>query len=202
LFPEISLPRSQVKTKTLSPRILLKEVERALACKQPAKASRVLDGVLQLLHQQRGYLSIGLYVAASGALVRKSYAGPASGQKSLPLAEGDVGEAAASGRPQMSRDGNNATIVLPIKIASRILGVLEVEAGHPDAFSYKDEVLLKQVARLLARFLTSQGKLLVRHVREAVVEPQSQAPEGKVQPASVRGVSTGRKAAVGAVSRR
>jgi hypothetical protein len=90
-------------------------------------------------------------------------------------------------------------IVVPIKIASRTLGVIDVESDQANAFGSEDRVLLERVAQLLARFLTSKGKYLVRKAREAK-ESGLKTREEKHAPASEKMQST-RRAAAGETSR-
>jgi hypothetical protein len=58
-------------------------------------------------------------------------------------------------------------IVVPIKFGRRVLGVIDVESDHSNAFGPKERVLLEQVSRSLAMFLSRQGKYLLRRAREA-----------------------------------
>ncbi len=57
-------------------------------------------------------------------------------------------------------------IVVPIRIGGRTLGVIDVESDRANNFGSADRVLLEGVAAMLARFMTTRGKVLVRHARE------------------------------------
>ena len=56
---------------------------------------------------------------------------------------------------------------VPIRIGTRVLGVITVASGCARALSIEDRVLLERVAARLARFLTSNGRYILRHAREA-----------------------------------
>lgn len=56
-----------------------------------------------------------------------------------------------------------AQLLVPIRMGRRLLGVIEVNGVRAP---HADELLLKQVATRLARFLTGNGKWLARRVRE------------------------------------
>ena len=120
---------------------LLRQVDSLLAAKH-ASAASVLDELAELLAAQRRYEWIGIYLAA----------GPASEVASSPLA----------------RDAQPASgHVAPIRLAARTLGAIEVGSSRANAFSYKDRVLLKQIAAKLARYLANSGKPLIRKLRAA-----------------------------------
>jgi len=56
----------------------------------------------------------------------------------------------------------------PIKIASHTLGSLRVQPAPGHEFSPNEQVLLHEVAEVLALYLSAKGKYLVRKAREAL----------------------------------
>ncbi len=82
-------------------------------------------------------------------------------------------------------------IVVPLRLAGRNLGTLEA-AGERD-FGEEERVLLKQAALLIARFLTTRGKYIVRKAREANATAAPSETRG-YQPQSEK-LTAGRRAA-------
>lgn len=69
-------------------------------------------------------------------------------------------------------------LLAPIRIGARVLGAIEVTGAHnPRA----DALLLKEVARRLARFLSGNGKWLLRKVREAAPPAVEDQPEEEAE---------------------
>ena len=179
-------------------RDVLSSVKALLVSNPKAKAADVLQGVVQELYGARGYFWIGIYLAGGDEMVRQSFRGPVPCCDRFALGVGNVGTAGQTGIakvvPDVSIDPTyrvcfretKSEIVQPIKIAKRVLGVIDVESDRLNAFSRQEAVLLGQVAKLLARYLTTdKGKLLTRKAREqsqAHVEaephkrPQSERP--------------------------
>ena len=184
---ELLLPKRSAKTERL-------------VTKRRAKPGSTLDKIVDQLYQGRGYFWIGIYLAAGNKVIRQCFRGPVPPCHSFALGIGNVGTTGQTGItkviPDVSADPTysmcfvetKSEIVLPIKIGSRILGVIDVESDRLDAFSGQEHALLQQVAEMLARYLTTnQGKLLSRRAREksAAVQaetephkpPQSARPE-------------------------
>jgi putative methionine-R-sulfoxide reductase with GAF domain len=130
-----------MKTRIQTASELLRQVDSLLGAKH-ASAASVLDELVELLSGQRRYEWIGIYLAA----------GPAS-------------EPAASTPSQDQQPASRH--VAPIRLAARTLGAIEVRSSRPNAFSYKDRILLKQITVKLARYLVTSGKPLVRKLRTA-----------------------------------
>lgn len=83
-------------------------------------------------------------------------------------------------------------IVVPLRLAGRNLGTLEA-AGERD-FGEEERVLLKQAALLIARFLTTRGKYIVRKAREANAGAAPSSETRGYQPQSEK-LTAGRRAA-------
>ncbi len=161
-----------------SPRQLLKTCEEALAAFSPATDASPLDELLKLLYDQRRYFWIGIYFVLGDKVVRQAMQGPMPPCQVFEFGKGNVGTTGQSGLvkviPDVTADATysmcflevKSEIVVPIRIGGRTLGVIDVESDRPNTFGSQDRVLLKGVAARLARFLTSRGKVLVRHARE------------------------------------
>jgi len=158
---------------------LLTSLKELLIPSPSANAGDVLEEVVEHLYEGRRYFWIGIYLAAGDKVIRQCFRGPVPPCHSFALGVGNVGTAGKTGVtkviPDVSLDPTysmcfletKSEIVLPIKIGSRILGVIDVESDRPDAFSSQERALLEQVAEMLARFLTTdQGKRLSRKARE------------------------------------
>lgn len=149
---------------------LLREVDSVLAAKHQSAAS-ALDELAELLSVQRRYEWIGIYLAA----------GPVSQPNASTLSE----------------DGNAASRhVAPIRLAARALGAIEVRSSRANAFSYRDRVLLKQIAAKLARYLVTNGKPLLRKLRSAATsanetESSQRKPATKAVAGGLRAAAAG-----------
>jgi GAF domain-containing protein len=153
-----------LKTRILAPRQVLAQVDQVLARKLSLRdftQLKPLEEVVEALYQGRRYSWVGVHLAAGSVSVPQVSRGA---------------ELSRAGRSQMA---------VPIKIASRVLGALEVASDGENAFGYAERVLLKQVAARLARFLTSTGKVLLRRERERQNVAPLTAPETRgYKPAS------------------
>jgi putative methionine-R-sulfoxide reductase with GAF domain len=120
----------------------------------------VLDQVVEVLARGRGYSWVGIYLAAR---VAEMPPGP------------KVTTEAESGSHPASQ--SSAELSVPIRIASRTLGVINVEASPAKDFSRQEQALLGQVAEELARYLTTnRGKLLSRKARAAASSTMPEVP--------------------------
>ncbi len=161
-----------------APRQLLKVCEETLAAFQPAKDKSPLDELLKLLYEHRDYFWIGIYFVLGDKVVRQAMQGPMPPCHEFEFGRGNVGTTGQMGLvkvvPDVTADATysmcflevKSEIVVPIRIGGRTLGVIDVESDRPNNFGFADRVLLQGVAAMLARFLTSRGKVLVRHARE------------------------------------
>jgi putative methionine-R-sulfoxide reductase with GAF domain len=172
-------------------RLPLREIRGAQFQESP------LVQVARLLQKERQYFAVTIFLDAGGRLLRVASAGPAPRCAAMRLGEGNVGQAAKTGMakvvPDVTRDPQyvqvfsetRSELVMPIKIGVHVSGVIDVESDRLNAFAYKDRVLLRKIATLLARFLTGPGKYLVRKAREAAhaipavlsKQPQSESQE-------------------------
>jgi putative methionine-R-sulfoxide reductase with GAF domain len=156
-------------------------------------AESPLQQLAKLLQSGRHYYAVTIYLEAGGGLLRQASAGPAPRCDSMRLGEGNVGQAAKTGMekvaPDVARDPQyvkvfdqtRSELVMPIKIAAHVIGVIDVESDRENAFAYKDRVLLRKVSTVLAKFLVGHGKYLVMKAREAAT---AKAPAPKQPQAS------------------
>jgi L-methionine (R)-S-oxide reductase len=158
---------------------LLSSLKALLAPDLETRAEEVLEEVVEQLYQGRGYFWIGIYLAAGDKVIRQCFRGPVPPCHSFALGVGNVGTTGQTGItkviPDVSSDSTysmcfletKSELVQPIKIGSRILGVIDVESDKLNAFGSQEQVLLEQTAEALARYLTTdQGKRLLRKARE------------------------------------
>jgi hypothetical protein len=131
--------------------------------------------VAKLLHDGRNYDKVAISLEAGGQVVRSAVCGP---------------DLETPGGPRRSE------LRLPIQILTQHLGTLSAESHA--GFTGEDRVLLKESASLLARYLTTNGRYLMRKAREAVRERESGRKE-RHQPESDKGSEPQqiRRAAVG-----
>ena len=108
---------------------------------------------------------------------------------------------ALSGSQTASQSGIDLNV--PIKIAGETLGSLRVRLAPEHTPSFEERVLLQEVAEVLARYLSSKGKYLVRKAREALRGTATDSAESRgYQPASDKGsIPEARFAAAGEKSR-
>jgi L-methionine (R)-S-oxide reductase len=194
-----------------SARDLIADIQQALAAKPEPRAQSPLDRTVELLFQHRRYFWIGIYLVLGDKLVRQCFRGPMPPCHEFAFGKGNVGTTGQTGLvkviPDVSEDPTysmcfietKSEIVVPIKIAGRTLGVIDVESDRLNAFGPEDRVLLKTVAMKLARYLTSNGKWLVRKAREKQAAAQVARQEKGIQPKSER--PDIRRAAAGEKSR-
>lgn len=179
----------------LHPRQVLANVDQALAQKLSPRSvgtRKPLEDVAEALYGGRHYHSVAVYLVAGDKVIRQSFRGPLPPIQTFGVS--GLAAAAQTGAT-ISPEGRSQVTVL-IKIASRTLGLIGVERdGH--ALSSTESVLLKEVAARLARYLTSRGKVIVRHVREQEKAAANvlRAEERGYQPASEK--AAGLRAAAG-----
>ena len=204
-----------MKTIILDTRELLQQIEQILCRKETVGQEAPLEQIVELLHQRRRYSSIGVWAVigqkGGPGYVPLAYRGPVLPCLELAMGRSRVDSVAQSGRPAVSQlqlQFDNAAskllgeVAVPIKVANRVIGVIDVESDRIAGFGYHDQVLLKQVAFLLARYLTSKGRAVIQKLR---MRPRSTAgaqtnehadTEKKAAPASDRALSS-RKAIAG-----
>jgi len=195
-----------------SARKVLADVERALAASKPGANATPLDDVLDILYEGRHYFWIGIYLVVGREVRRQAFRGPVPPCHTFAFGKGNVGTTGEKGITKVIADVSQdptysmcfletkSEIVVPIKLVTTTMGVIDVESDRANAFGPTDRVLLKRVALLLAKFLHSKGKYLVRKAREADARSGKTPAKDKHQPVSEKMQST-RRAAAGETSR-
>lgn len=178
MFPQTLGPLGSNPLRTYrSARELLSEVKRTLDASKPSFQASPLDDVIELICRGRHYTWMGIYLAV----------GPRTSQQLL-------GAGGDTHLTQMALPETRSKILVPIKLAGRQLGILDVESDRENAFGAEDRVLLEDVARRLARFLSGPGKYLVRKARKTEAAAPASKPQGRASQPSATAI---RSAAVG-----
>ena len=115
----------------------------------------------------RHYAWVGFYWLRGDELVLRAYPGDAeTTHKSIPLGKGICGAVAKSGEtivvPDISKDSRylmcfletKSEIVVPIKYAAKVLGEIDIDSNHLEAFTQEDKLLLESLAAVLAEELS------------------------------------------------
>ena len=145
----------------LSPKTVVAEVERLIAADKPSPhPPSALARIAKLLCDSRGYRRAGIYLLIDGRELPRAF----------------------SGSQPASQPGSDLSV--PLKIASQTLGSLRVQLAHGHTSSFEERVLLREVAGVLALYLSSKGKYVVRKAREAVRESTASGKARGYQPAS------------------
>ena len=110
-----------------------------------------------------GYSWTGIYLAVEDLGVLQSASGPAPASATM----ADL----------------KAEIAVPIKLGARTLGLMVVETGRPDGAARQDRVLLQQITKLIAQYLTtSRAKQILRKTRENIHAGTGTAQSHETQP--------------------
>ena len=161
-------------------------------------ARRVTD----LIQKTFNYYYVAMFSLRSGADSLRFRAsasaprpGPRRGKKSIvldaALGQGMIGQAAQSGERQLSAEvtqdsryrfvtslpETKSEVALPLKIESRVLGVLDVQSNQPDAFHPNDLLVLEALADTIARAL--EGARLYGNLRRRADQLDLIAEVGK-----------------------
>ena len=128
------------------PRNVVAEVKRLIATDKPSPhAPSALARILKLLCESRNYARAGVFLMVAGRELPRAFSG----------------SQAPTSQP-------GAELSVPIKISSHTLGSLRVQPAPGHEFSPNEQVLLHEVAEVLALYLSAKGKYLVRKAREAL----------------------------------
>ena len=157
------------------------EAKRVLDAWRPTNRHSPLEQILNSLAEGRRYESLGIYLVLGERVKLVAHAGRVPASDNLAMGEGQVGAAAKNGITKIKDIGVNVSdrkpeLAVPIKLAGRVLGVVQVQSGR---LAPSDNILVHEIAHLIARFLTSNGKHLVRKAREKAA---AEAAENLVKP--------------------
>jgi L-methionine (R)-S-oxide reductase len=127
-------------------------------------AERVLARTVELLHDTFDHYSwVGVYLVDGAELVLGPWKGPqATEHVRIPVGQGICGAAAASGETEVVDDvaadprylacfpTTRSEIVVPIHLAGRVVGELDIDSDRPAAFDADDRRFLEHVARMVS----------------------------------------------------
>ncbi len=142
-------------------REVLGKIESALGT---AKGRQAREAVVKLLNSTvPTYSWVGIYAVEGKDLVLDAWAGPAATEHTrIPIGKGICGFAAKAGRTEIVSDvskdprylqcflSTKAEIVVPIFSGGAVVGEIDIDSDHLDAFSSLDREFLEAVARKIA----------------------------------------------------
>ena len=164
---------------------LLNEIGRRAAAR--LELEEMLKTTVQALHQHLGFFRVAVFLVDEGA--RELYVAAADGgfwpvipsEYRQGVGEGLVGAAAATGNTILANDawaderffrvgewGAPSSLSVPIKVAGKVIGVLEAEADQPGAFTEEDAAALEMSADQLA--VAIQNARLFEETQRRVAE--------------------------------
>ena len=135
-------------------------LERALA--ESGDPAAALERAVDLLHRSRGYFWVGIYARQGEEMVRQAFRGPVPPCLGFRLGQGNVGTMGLTGRTKIIADvrqdptyqmcfpETRSEVVVPIRLGSEVVGVIDVESDRLDAFTPGEAALLEAVAARLA----------------------------------------------------
>jgi L-methionine (R)-S-oxide reductase len=147
----VRLSREQAKE-------VLVKLESALGSSRGRQAR---DTMVKLLNTAvPTYSWVGIYVVEGNDLVLNAWAGPAATEHTrIPIGKGVCGFAAKAGRTEIVSDvskdprylqcflSTKAEIVVPISHQGAVVGEIDIDSDHLDAFSSVDREFLEAIAR-------------------------------------------------------
>lgn len=114
------------------------------------------------------YHWVGIYLLENGELHLGPYAGAPSPHVRIPLTQGICGAAARTGAalivPDVRADerylacsvATRSEIVVPIMDGKRVLGEIDIDSDHANAFNEHDQALLERAASFIAGAITRE----------------------------------------------
>jgi len=133
----------------------------------PTDAPSLLADVVGLLRRERPHFHwVGVYMLQGDELVLGPYLGAPTPHTRIPLDKGICGAAASTGQTVVVDDVSadprylacsletRSEIVVPIALAGRVLGEIDIDSHLPAAFAPADRELLEGVAEILAHALS------------------------------------------------
>jgi len=147
----VRLSREQAKE-------VLVKLESALGS---SKGRPARDTMVKILNSTvPTYSWVGIYLVEGNDLVIDAWAGPAATEHTrIPIGKGVCGFAAKAGRTEIVSDvskdprylqcflSTKAEIVVPISHEGAVVGEIDIDSDHLDAFSSVDREFLEAVAR-------------------------------------------------------
>jgi putative methionine-R-sulfoxide reductase with GAF domain len=131
--------------------------ESIMSSIDPVKAA-----VIFLFNVKKYYDWVGVYVLDNDTLVLGPYKGPPTPHTRIPVNKGICGAAVREQRIINLGDvwgddrfiacstTTRSELVVPIWLGDKIIGEIDIDSNMPSAFSKLDEVLVKDIAELIA----------------------------------------------------
>lgn len=154
------------------------DLERVAEDRDAAALMRALVGMFKA--RVPHYHWVGIYLLEDRELHLGPFAGAPSPHVRIPVGEGICGAAAQQREsiivPDVHADqrylacslATRSEIVVPIMDGSRVLGEIDIDSDHPNAFNEHDQALLERAASLIAGALTRAPRRLRWEQPEAV----------------------------------
>ena len=181
-----------------APREVLAEVAAVLSAKTaPVGRGKPLQEIVDLLASGRHYFWTAVYLVIGEQVICQASHGPACDHPVVRLGEGLVGSVAKTGTYVSVADVSQSKeylrcfaetqseLAVPIKIGTHVLGVINVESVKLYGLPTKDRVLLEEIARQLARFLSVRGKYITMKAREKAPPPDDKPVTAKLRVADL-----------------
>lgn len=141
--------------------------EVALAAVSTLDLDEAIERIVRALQRSGGFEYVGLFLVTETERTARLYAtstreGEQRRNVVIPYGQGIVGNAVAAGRPLRVGDveadprylpgipGVWSEMAIPLLVGGRVIGAIDVQSMHPNAFTLDDERLLVTVAGQLA----------------------------------------------------
>jgi L-methionine (R)-S-oxide reductase len=146
---------------------VLSELRTALSKKS---IDNGLKSAVQILRRfSENYNWLGIYIVKDDSLVLAAYAGEGETEHvKIPIGQGICGLAAKQAEtiivPDVNKDprylmclpSTRSEIVVPIGVATKVLGEIDIDSDRLSAFTNQDQTLLEQAATILGEYLEAQ----------------------------------------------
>jgi L-methionine (R)-S-oxide reductase len=119
------------------------------------------DVVYEIKQTFPKYSWVGIYLLDDGALILETFLGKATSHTKIPLDKGICGASASQKKTLLIQDVNKderyiscdiavkSELVVPIIRNGEVLGVLDIDSNHRDAFSEEEQALMEQAVALM-----------------------------------------------------
>lgn len=129
-----------------------------------------LKSAVQILKRiSENYNWLGIYLVRDENLVLAAYTGEGETEHvQIPIGQGICGLAAKQAEtiivPDVNKDpryllcfpSTRSEIVVPIRVATRVLGEIDIDSDRLSAFTKQDQTILEQAATILGEYLEAQ----------------------------------------------
>jgi putative methionine-R-sulfoxide reductase with GAF domain len=157
---------------------IIADIEQAFALKPSlTNTNKPLQRAVEALHKGRHYLWTGLYLFVGEDMVCAAFTGAAPNPHRIAFRAGDPrlsqemvlpNPASPDKGYKMRFAGSQSELVVPLKIAGRIIGALDIESDRTTAFSPQERIFIKEIGGALAAYLTGPGKYVFKKAKDEV----------------------------------